>query len=238
MAQVDGNKGITVNVWDYKTTKKPTGVTYALKAYVDKLVEEGKAKLTDGSISKEEWEKTVKVLDEIKAARGAEGVSIFGSDWGHTKAGDITFSADETEKLWEAMGIELTQTTATESTKTKTEQSSSTAKKSKTPAAKTLTAEQQKLVDLGIPENIVTAGDDDKIKEYAQEHNIKLPERKTPDTEHVQNQPEKTEQQELSPEEQLKSLGIPEDVISQGDDAIRKYAQEHEITLPEKKEPS
>lgn len=32
----------------------------------------------------------------------------------------------------------------------------------------------------------------------------------------------------------LKELGIPEDIIKQGDDAIRKYAQDHNIDIPAK----
>ena len=35
--------------------------------------------------------------------------------------------------------------------------------------------------------------------------------------------------------EMLKQYGIPEDVINQGDDAIRKYAQENNIDLPAKR---
>ncbi len=36
--------------------------------------------------------------------------------------------------------------------------------------------------------------------------------------------------------EELRKLGIPKEVIKKGDDAIRKYAQEHNINLPPKEE--
>lgn len=36
--------------------------------------------------------------------------------------------------------------------------------------------------------------------------------------------------------EKLRKLGIPQEVIEKGDDAIRKYAKEHNINLPPKKE--
>ena len=32
----------------------------------------------------------------------------------------------------------------------------------------------------------------------------------------------------------LKSLGIPQEIIDKGDDAIRKYADDHDIDLPAK----
>ena len=34
--------------------------------------------------------------------------------------------------------------------------------------------------------------------------------------------------------EMLKSLGIPQEIIDKGDDAIRKYADDHDIDLPAK----
>ena len=39
-----------------------------------------------------------------------------------------------------------------------------------------------------------------------------------------------------NPEKQLEKLGIPKDVIAQGDDAIRKFAEENKINLPPKLE--
>ena len=36
--------------------------------------------------------------------------------------------------------------------------------------------------------------------------------------------------------EMLKRLGIPQEIIDKGDDAIRKYAYDHDIDLPAKKE--
>ena len=35
-------------------------------------------------------------------------------------------------------------------------------------------------------------------------------------------------------EKELKKLGIPEDVIKEGDDAIRKFAEENDIKIPRK----
>lgn len=36
--------------------------------------------------------------------------------------------------------------------------------------------------------------------------------------------------------DELKKLGIPESIINQGDDAIRKYAQDHNIEIPKKED--
>ncbi len=87
--------------------------------------------------------------------------------------------------------------------------------------------EAAKLEALGIPKDVIKQGDD-AIKKYADEHNITLPKK----TDAAKN--ETPENITIPPEEaaKLEALGIPKDVIKQGDDAIKKYADEHNITLP------
>ncbi len=116
--------------------------------------------------------------------------------------------------------------------------------------------EAAKLEQLGIPKEVIEQGDD-AIRKYAQEHNIELapPNNSnsqdstgtqgatktnasgTSNTTAAQNNGETTNTSHgdisIPPEEaaKLEQLGIPREVIEQGDDAIRKYAQEHNIEL-------
>ncbi len=46
--------------------------------------------------------------------------------------------------------------------------------------------------------------------------------------------PDKSQPKENDKTNKLKELGIPENIIEQGDDAIRKYAHDHDIDLPAK----
>ena len=43
--------------------------------------------------------------------------------------------------------------------------------------------------------------------------------------------------QEEDPSSKLTALGVPANIIAQGDSAIQKYAQEHGINLPAKQQP-
>jgi len=89
------------------------------------------------------------------------------------------------------------------------------------------------LKKLGIPESVINNGDE-AVKKYAKEHNINLP-----------NPPKKnvpvgcksgnTKPSTHERDRELIKLGIPANVIAQGDKAIEKYAQEHNIKLPEKR---
>ena len=46
--------------------------------------------------------------------------------------------------------------------------------------------------------------------------------------------PDRNERNETDKTQLLRELGIPENIIEQGDDAIRKYAHDHDIDLPAK----
>ena len=96
------------------TIKKGQGVTQALK----ELVTKNNAKLSDGSISKDEWTATVKALDEIQAQRKQDGkTSIFGDNYIVYTGDEINFTEEETEKLYKAMGVEISQGATTENSK-------------------------------------------------------------------------------------------------------------------------
>ena len=99
------------------TIKQGQGVTHALRDLVNK----NKMKMSDGSISKTEWNETVKVLDQIEAERKANGkASIFGGDNHLVNAGDkIDFTADEMEKIYKAMGVEFEAPAKTDAPKPK-----------------------------------------------------------------------------------------------------------------------
>jgi len=86
------------------TFKRGQGITQALK----ELVEKNKMKLSDGSISKAEWQATIKVLDEIQASRKANNqASIFGNNYLVHQNDKIDFTSEEMDKLYKAMGAEF-----------------------------------------------------------------------------------------------------------------------------------
>lgn len=97
-----------------------------------------------------------------------------------------------------------------------------------------------KLKNLGVPDEVIAQGPQ-AVMQYCQENNITLPQ-----------PPQKPNEQESSvfggkmpefrgaekePPAELKqkliSLGVPEDIISQGREAVMQYCQENNITLPE-----
>ena len=97
--------------------KKNKGITHALKDMVDKLVEQKKAELTDGKITAQEWNAVLDKLVELQENRKAAGkASIFSGGTDKTQAGwhnsfvvhpdqEITFTAEETAEIYEAMGV-------------------------------------------------------------------------------------------------------------------------------------
>ena len=97
--------------------KKNKGITHALKDMVDKLVEQKKAELTDGKITSQEWNAVLDKLVELQENRKAAGkASIFSGGTDKTQAGwhnsfvvhpdqEITFTAEETAQIYEAMGV-------------------------------------------------------------------------------------------------------------------------------------
>ncbi len=88
--------------------KQGQGITHALKDLVDKLVKDKNAQLSDGKISKEEWQAAIKVLDGIQQSRKANNqASIFGRNYLVHKGDKIDFSADEMNRLYAAMGVEI-----------------------------------------------------------------------------------------------------------------------------------
>lgn len=85
------------------------------------------------------------------------------------------------------------------------------------------------LLSYGIPADVIAQGDD-AVRKYAQEHNINLPAK----TQAPAGQGAEGQNKQQSGEEILLRYGIPAAIIAQGDDAVRKYAQEHNINLPAK----
>ena len=97
--------------------KKNKGITHALKDMVDKLVEQKKAELTDGKITAQEWNAVLDKLVELQENRKAAGkASIFSGGTDKTQTGwhnsfvvhpdqEITFTAEETAEIYEAMGV-------------------------------------------------------------------------------------------------------------------------------------
>lgn len=93
---------------------------------------------------------------------------------------------------------------------------------------------KQKLVSLGIPEEIVAQGKE-AVKAYAEQNGISLPEPpKRPDESSIFGQAQGGEKEPPAElKQQLTSLGIPESVIYQGREAVMAYAQQNGITLPQ-----
>lgn len=111
-----------------------------------------------------------------------------------------------------------------------------------------------KLEELGIPKDVIKQGDD-AIKKYAEDNHITLPAKTDASSSSsssgssanvsqtdnsTNNSSAAQENLSIPPEEaaKLEELGIPKDVIKQGDAAIKKYAEEHNITLPAKTDAS
>lgn len=95
-----------------------------------------------------------------------------------------------------------------------------------------VTPQQRELLSKGIPAETIAQGDD-AIRKYAQEHNIDIQAKSSKEFSLV---PQSTPTEaKVSPEQaELLNKGIPQSVINQGDDTIRKYAQEHNSDIPVK----
>lgn len=84
------------------TIQQGQGITQALKKYAQNR---GFA-FSGGSISKQEWAKTIKVLDQIQAERiNANKDSIFGNNYEVQAGQKIEFSESEIKRLQDAMGL-------------------------------------------------------------------------------------------------------------------------------------
>ncbi|MFA7658097.1 MAG: hypothetical protein WCY19_01540 [Candidatus Gastranaerophilaceae bacterium] len=93
----------------------------------------------------------------------------------------------------------------------------------------------QKLKDLGIPEDIINQGED-AIEKYAQENAIDLTSLQVKQTDETsQTQPINGASDKVKEdfEAQLTNLGIPTDVIKEGKEAVEAYAAQNGITLPQ-----
>ena len=104
--------------------KKDKGITHALKNVVDNLIKQKKAELTDGKITLQEWNAVMDKLIELQNNRKAQGKSsIFGGGTDKTNSGwhnsfvvhpeqEISFTAEETAQIYEAMGVVIKNTNA------------------------------------------------------------------------------------------------------------------------------
>lgn len=86
------------------------------------------------------------------------------------------------------------------------------------------------LIKAGIPENIVKKGPE-AVEDYAQKHSINLPAKK------AEHKPPMPPPPPRPPIAQLLSLGIPISIILQGPDAVKEFADKHDITLPPREHP-
>lgn len=91
----------------------------------------------------------------------------------------------------------------------------------------------QKLEDLGIPEDVIQEGES-SIQQYADAQGIDLGQVQTDEAKKTSMAGSSvTAKEDYS--NNLKTLGIPEDVISQGQNAIQIYAEQNGIKLPQSK---
>lgn len=92
---------------------------------------------------------------------------------------------------------------------------------------------KKKLEDSGIPENVIAQGET-AVENYASAHGITLP---TSDQQKPKTVPNKVNgsmgKNKEEFEAKLEALGIPPEIIKQGKDAVKQYAAQHNIQLPE-----
>lgn len=90
----------------------------------------------------------------------------------------------------------------------------------------------KELEDAGVPADVIAKGEA-AIESYASEHHIDLdalqPEVKKPEHKEVSGG-DKHNKKDF--ETKLEELGIPKDVIEEGKEAVKAYAQKHNIQLP------
>jgi len=87
-----------------KNRGKKSGLTYELLNHVNKLG----LMLSEGSVNKSEWNQTMNVLYDINQERIAENKSsIFGKNFSVRTGQKIDFTADEMDRIYNAMGVEI-----------------------------------------------------------------------------------------------------------------------------------
>ena len=87
-----------------KNRGKKSGITYELLNHVNKLG----LMLSEGSVNKSEWNQTMNVLYDINQTRIAENKgSIFGKNFSVRTGQKIDFTADEMDRIYNAMGVEI-----------------------------------------------------------------------------------------------------------------------------------
>ena len=92
---------ITITI---KNNGKKTGITFELLNHVKQLG----LKFSDGNVSKAEWEQTLKVLDDINNNRiKTNKGSIFGQNYSVKNGQQINFTAEEMSRIYQAMGVEI-----------------------------------------------------------------------------------------------------------------------------------
>lgn len=92
------------------------------------------------------------------------------------------------------------------------------------------------LKDAGIPSDVISKGTS-SIEEYAKENNITLPKKQTTQSNQTKQQgsifKENANSEAPDITSELLSLGIPADIIAQGQSAVSQYAEENGLSLPE-----
>lgn len=99
---------------------------------------------------------------------------------------------------------------------------------------------KKKLEALGIPANVIAQGRE-AVGQYAEQNNIQLPgapqKSDTSGSIFGQKGTQKSDAQKEAHKEEMKqkleAMGVPDSVIEQGKDAVKTYAQQNGISLPE-----
>lgn len=95
---------------------------------------------------------------------------------------------------------------------------------------------EELLDEIGIPQELIDKGSSEDIQAYATENNIDLSQLTSMAKNETQNKVNGSAATAKGDyEKELKTLGIPEDIIRQGSDAVAVYAAQNGIQLPDNK---
>ena len=105
MSKVNENGYVAQNITiTVKNRGKKSGITYELLDHVKSIG----LKLSEGTVNKTEWNQTLNVLQDINETRIAQNKgSIFGKNFAVKTGQKIDFSAEEMDKIYTAMGVEI-----------------------------------------------------------------------------------------------------------------------------------